>query len=259
MEDTLTIAQNQPDAAPVGKKTKFFRIAAFSSYVLGIVWSWFIFWIVIINVEDIQTAYKYNDYFNAFISFLSWGFLALIAPNKPVRIATCLLAMLPILFVGLFQIVPINALNVHVSTLLLTVRDLIPIYLFSLIMMNASFTPKETGWINLLVIVYCVTIIWNITNQYLYSPAVNGGDFAYECAYTAGLYKSQRDVDIILYLIAFYKLCFSNALSGTYDKEAPARYTLRSKYLIGGVVAAAVTCGLLYLVFLLENEITYLL
>lgn len=259
MEDTLTIAQNQPDAAPVGKKTKFFRIAAFSSYVLGIVWSWFIFWILIINVEDIQTAYKYNDYFNAFISFLSWGFLALIAPNKPVRIATCLLAVLLALFSGLFQTFPTDALNVHVSTLLLIVRDLIPIYLLSLIMMNASFTPKETGWINLLVIVYCVTIIWNIVHPCIYSTATDGGGFTRECAYSAGLYRSQRNVDTILYIIAFYKLCFSNAFSGTYDKAAPARYTPLNKYLIGGVVAAAVTCGLLYLVFLLENEITYLL
>ena len=196
--------------------------------------------------------------------FFILGFLCLlpIGSNRGIKIAILTMVLCDIACV-LYDKMVIADFNNYLNHSLLysgiwAALYLIIIYIYSLFILNSNIELNNKRWINLTFIMMMMGIILIISDGVIYWPEYEKvmhdtqlRNITYETMYFSTI--GNRILDIItpiLWFIIYYKLCFSSLFCGIYDKEAKPVLNPFNKQVIGAIIVAAVTCGLLWLVFI---------
>lgn len=236
MENTISPTE-QSGMSP--KKVKTLRIIAFAIVIVCQFYSLSFFWIQR-NVEISNVGMGLISTFFRILRYITFLCLAWLAPNKPVRIATVLL--FSVFFVW-FIPYPYGMLA----------AAFLNVYLWSVILLNT----KLPLWAYILPIFCVADAVSSIMSPIYWAldPQMDLNMMQYNISIGNGLWLIIRPV---LFVIANYKLFFSEAFSGNYERDFQGTYSPLNKYFIGGLIAVGVTCGLLTLVFVYGNDIMVL-
>lgn len=259
-----TISPTQTGMNP--KTVKTLKIVAFTCCILGLINALFtpriISWLFGDNHFD---WLNYVTMSSDFALAIFWICLAITAPNKATRIALLASAFAPLLIYN----IKLPFLTYPNICFYWALARMLPIYLMSILLMNLSFTSKERVWCSILLLIFIAQPIIQIM-RFCYEPSLWDMDFNDNGRLMNEWYESQYYNDQSIYtiyeyiipvfsVIAYYKVCFSKALSGNYDASVKGRYTPLNKYFIGALLTIIVTCGLLCLIFFFRHDIMNLL
>jgi len=191
----------------------------------------------------------------------SLGFLCLflISKNKGTKIATLTMCIFNFAIILTFQLIS-DSISLFVNGLFNISTFLVFIYLYSLLTLNSNLELNYKRWINLPMVLLLGTIIYSTMSSMVYLPMYSSIDFSGNGELLNSFVESNFEFSIgykifgyitsILWFVICYKLCFSSLFCGIYDKDAKPVLNPFNKQVIGAITVAAVTCGLLWLVFI---------
>ena len=260
MEQTISLPEQ---SSMDQRKARIIKIIAFSAFLLGIIYNYFFQGrIVRYSIDNglqrlLDHAYTPIYIFQA----VTWLSIAYLAPNRPARIMSCMMALCP--FLLYFWFIPISLPYIF---FLWAFPYVLSIYFLSGIFTNMSFSPNERKWSSILFLSHVGGLIFQIM-RFFYEPSILNiesnrrlMDEWDACQfYTGDSYALYGWVLSLFSVIGMYKLCFSKSFSGSYDNSAKGTYTPVNKYVIGALVTTIITCGLLCLTLIFWNDIMNLL
>lgn len=261
MEQTISLPKQ---SGMNQRKVKIIKIIAFSAFLLGIIYRFFLQERLFRYFADNELLHlsRYISVPTNILEVVTWLCLAFLAPNKPVRIMSCMMAFRPLFFyLSIFIPYPYW----HFVNALICV---LPIYFLSSIFSNISFSKEEKKWIMMLFLSHIEIVIFQIM-LFLYQPSVWNIDFngngrlmnewdSYQY-FNSGMNRIYHWILPLFLIVGMYKLCFSKAFSSSYDKSAEGTYTPVNKYIIGALVTTIITCGLICLTLVFRHDIINLL
>lgn len=193
--------------------------------------------------------------------------MSLIASNKVVGISVILISLIEALTNFIYAFNMIN--NSEVYLFLQVVAYLILMYIVSCIVSNGYITDKTKTWFNMYILTACPFIINMIMVQIINHMAegVNlSGDRQLQNIFYSSIYQLFFGYELyykwflrIFELVIFYKICCSEAFSGNYYRIEKATYNPFNKYTLGALFAIAVTCVLIYWIFINREGILSLI
>lgn len=192
--------------------------------------------------------------------FFILGFLCLlpIGSNRGIKIAILTMVLYDIAFVLYDKLVIVDLNNYLLHSSIKAALYLIIIYIYSLFILNSNIELNNKRWINLTFIMMMMGIILIISDGVIYMPEYEKvmhdtqlRNITYKTMFFSTIGNRILNMIIpILWFVVYYKLCFSSLFCGIYDKEAKPVLNPFNKQVIGAITVAAVTCGLLWLVFI---------
>lgn len=247
MEQTV-LTQNNTSETP--KKAKTLRVLAM--IFLGIYA--ILAFVMTFGHHDIPNFNIYREL------FFILGFLCLlpIGSNRGIKIAILTMVLCDIACVLYDELVIVDLNNYLLRSSIRAAQCLIIIYIYSLFILNSNIELNNKRWINLTFIMMMMGIILIISDGVIYMPEYEKvmhdtqlRNITYKTMFFSTI--GNRILDMIrpiLWFVVYYKLCFSSLFCGIYDKEARPVLNPFNKQVIGAIIVAAVTCGLLWLVFI---------
>lgn len=226
-------------------KTKILRVVAYAATILSVLGT-------ILSGYLFGYNPTYDNIWALFVNVMWVVPLIIAASNKAVRnamlisLVTCILNFCWTMLVYSNS----NALTLtEVGDLVLVsictiVFPLAWIYSYSIISSNAELASEKRNWISLLSVFMLLSVFVQFTSVF----CALGGDASYmqSAFYTGGMYNVFVLIMRVLWLIAWYKIIFSDAFAG-YKDGAEEKYDYRffNRYTLAYLVAVTVVLPIL--------------